>query len=130
MRTIRLPRALAAVATLVAIAACSESLGPSPTRATPANITVAPRNATIRTGDVLALTAQVFDEFGDQMVGVTYTWSSSDESVATVSPSGTVYGQGEGRAAITARAHGKAQSSSVQVVRGEGGKPQPSGPIL
>jgi hypothetical protein len=135
MLTTHLPRALAAVAALLAAAACADSLGPSPTGAREATITVVPSTATIGTGEVIALTAQVFDEFGDPMVGVKYTWSSSNESVATVSTSGTVYGQGEGRAAITARANGQAQSSSVHVVRREGGKPAPeprrkSGPIL
>ncbi len=88
-------------------------------------MTLVPRATTLGTGQVVALTAQVFDEFGDAMVGVEYTWSSSNESVAIVSTSGTVYGQGEGRAAITARARGQAQTSAVHVVPIEGGKPGP-----
>lgn len=95
-------------------------------------MTLAPRIATIGAGQVVALTAQVFDEFGDPMVGVKYTWTSSNESVATVSTSGTVYGQAEGRAAITASARGQAQTSSVHVLSRQEGKPAPAkpGPIL
>jgi len=133
MPTTHLPRALAVVAVLVAAAACSDNFSPSPTRPGVANMTLVPRTATIGTGQVVALTAQVLDEFGDRMAGVKYTWSSSNESVATVSTSGTVYGQAEGRAAITARAHGQAQTSSVHVLRRQGGKPAPEpkpGPIL
>ena len=134
MRTTRLPRALAAVAVLFTAAACSDSYSPSPTEPGVGHMTLAPRVATIHAGQVVALTAQVFDEFGEPMVGVKYTWISSNESVATVSVGGTVYGQGEGRAAITARAHGQVQTSSVLVLRREP-KPAPEpkrkqGPIL
>ena len=132
MLTTHLPRALAAMAILVAAAACSDNFSPSPSRPGVADMTLVPRSATIGTGQVVALTAQVFDEFGDPMVGVKYTWSSSNESVATVSASGTVYGQAEGRAAITASARGQAQTSSVHVLSREKGKPAPAkpGPIL
>ena len=135
MPTTHVPRALAAMVLLAAAAACSDSLGPSPSRPRGANMTLAPRIATIGTGQVVALTAQVFDEFGDPMVGVKYAWTSSNESVATVSTSGTVYGQAEGRAAITASAHGQIQTSSVLVLRRQEGKPTPEpkpkpGPML
>jgi len=132
MRTTRLPRALAAVAVLFTAAACSDSYSPSPTEPGVGHMTLVPRVATIHAGQVVALTAQVFDEFGERMVGVKYTWTSSNESVATVSPSGTVFGHGEGRAAIAASAHGQAQTSSVHVLRREP-KPAPEGkpgPIL
>lgn len=129
MRTTRLPRALATVAVLITAGACSDNFSPSPTRSGVADMTLVPRTATIRAGQVVALTAQVFDEFGEPIVGVKYTWTSSNESVATVSPSGTVLGHGEGRAAITASAQGQAQTSAVRVLRREP-KPAPPGPIL
>jgi hypothetical protein len=134
MRTTHLSHAMAAVAVLVTAGGCSDNFSPSPMRPGVADMTLVPRSATIRAGQVVALTAKVFDEFGEPMVGVKYTWTSSNESVATVSPGGTVFGQGEGRAAITARANGQAQTSSVQVLRREP-KPAPEpkgkpGPIL
>jgi hypothetical protein len=131
MHPTHLPRAMAAVAILVTAGACSDNFSPSPTRPGVADMTLVPRTATIHAGQVVALTAQVFDEFGERMVGVKYTWTSSNESVATVSLGGTVFGQGEGRAAITASAHGQAQTSSVHVLRREpkpAPKPRP-GPI-
>jgi hypothetical protein len=129
MRTIRPAPALVYLAILAATGACTESLGPGGQLAG-TTISVVPRTSTIAAGEVITLTAQVFDEFGDPMVGVKYTWASSNEAVATVSVSGTVYGRGEGRAAITATAGGQTQSSSVQVV-GRGRPPKSgSGPLL
>jgi uncharacterized protein YjdB len=129
MRTTHLPRALATVAVLITAGACSDNFSPSPTRSGVADMTLVPRTATIRAGQVVALTAQVFDEFGEPIVGAKYTWTSSDESVATVSSGGTVFGHGEGRAAITASAQGQAQTSAVRVLRREP-KLAPPGPIL
>jgi len=126
MRTTRLPRTLAALAVLFTAAACSDSYSPSPTEPGAGHMTLVPRLATIHAGQVVALTAQVFDEFGEPMVGVKYTWTSSNESVATVSAGGTVFGHGEGRAAITASAHGQAQTSAVHVLHREP-KPAPEG---
>jgi uncharacterized protein YjdB len=124
MRTTHVPRALAAAVVLFTAAACSDSYSPSPTEPGVGQMTLVPRLATIQAGQVVALTAQVFDEFGEPMVGVKYTWTSSNESVATVSVGGTVFGQREGRAAITARANGQVQTSSVLVLRREA-KPAP-----
>ncbi len=128
MRTIRPARALACLAILAATGACTESLGPGPQSAT-TTMKVIPRSSTIPAGGVVTLTAQVFDEFGDPMVGVKYTWTSSNEAVATVSVGGTVFGRGEGRAAITATGGGKSQSSSVQVLGRERPPKSGSGPV-
>ena len=119
MRAIRSATALVSLAIIAATAACTENTGPGPQTGGSTTLRVAPRTSTIVAGEVVTLTAQVFDEFGDPMAGVKYTWTSSDESVATVSVSGTVLGRGEGRAAITATGAGKAQTSSVQVLRGD-----------
>jgi Big-like domain-containing protein len=131
MPTMHFPRALAAVAVVVVAAACADSFSPSP-RPGGSSMTLVPRATSLGTGEAVVLSAQVFDELGEPMVGIQYIWSSSNESVATVSSSGTVYGLAEGRASITARAHGQAQTSSVRVLRREGGmppKPKP-GPNL
>src|SRR4026209_2377829 len=111
MRTIRSATALVSLAIIAATAACTENTGPGPQTGGSTTLRVVPRTSTIVAGEVVTLTAQVFDEFGDPMAGVKYIWTSSDESVATVSVSGTVLGRGEGRAAITATGAGKAQTS-------------------
>jgi hypothetical protein len=132
MPTIHFPRALAALAAL-AVAACADSLSPSSARPGVASMTLVPRATILGAGQSVALSAQVFDELGEPMVGVQYIWSSSNESVATVSTHGTVFGHLEGRAVITARAHGQARTSSVHVFRHDTGarppKPKP-GPML
>ena len=124
MRTAASARVLSALVILTAAGGCSsESLGPATSGI--GSMTVIPSSATIGQGQVVQLTARLVDEFGDPLQA-TVSWSSSNPSVATVSVGGTVYGQGEGRAAITASAHGRAQTAAVQVLRdGSGGKPKP-----
>ncbi len=43
-----------------------------------------------------------FDQAGAQLVGVTFQWSSSDKTIATVSSTGVVTGVAVGSARITA----------------------------
>lgn len=109
---------------LVVTGACtSESLGPATAGA--GSMTVIPSTATIGQGQAVQLTARLVDEFGDPL-NAKVSWSSSNPSVATVSVSGTVMGRGEGRAAVTASAGGRAQSAAVHVIPEEsGGKPRP-----
>lgn len=115
---------VAALIVLASVGACSsDSLGPATSGI--GSMTVIPSVATIGEGQAIQLTARLVDEFGDPLQA-TLVWSSSNPSVATVSVGGTVFGQGEGRAAITASAHGRAQSATVEVLRDEsGGKPRP-----
>jgi uncharacterized protein YjdB len=124
MRSIHSARALSAIIILATAGACSsESLGPATSGST--TMTVAPSLATIGEGQAMQLTAQLVDEFGDPL-DATFAWSSSNPDVATVSVGGTVFGRREGRAAIIASAHGRAQTAAVQVLRdASGGKPRP-----
>lgn len=78
----------------------------------------------LQVGSTLELTAQAFDEsdadMGVAIPGVAFTWSSSDEDVATVeadeddSSMATVTAQGPGTAKITASAQGE-DSNEVSV---------------
>lgn len=60
--------------------------------------------ATMVTGDTLRLTAEVTDSGGSVVSGVEISWSSSDESVATVDGEGSVLAVGEGTVEVTATA--------------------------
>ncbi len=124
MRTAHSARVLSALLFLASAAACgSESIGPATSGI--GSMTVIPSTATIGEGQAVQLTARLVDEFGDPLQA-TVSWSSSNASVATVSVGGTVFGRRVGRAAITASAHGRAQTASVQVLQDEsGGKPRP-----
>ena len=126
MRNIRSARALLALVLLASAGACGgESLGPAASGSR--TVSVVPSLATIGEGQAVQLTAKVVDEFGDPLEAV-FAWSSSNPDVATVSVGGTVFGRREGRAAIIASAHGRAQTAAVVVLRKEQeseGKPRP-----
>jgi len=125
MRTAHSTRVLSALVILASAGACSsESIG-GPATSGLGSMTVIPSQATIGEGQAVQLTARLVDEFGDPLLAKV-SWSSSNPSVATVSVGGTVFGRREGRAAITASAHGRAQSAAVLVLPDEsGGKPRP-----
>ena len=69
---------------------------------TAGSIVVSPAADTISLGDTLRLVAKAWDENRHPVTGAAFTWSSSDESVATVDAAGLVRGVAEGRAMIKA----------------------------
>lgn len=56
-------------------------------------------------GETALFSATALEDFGDPIPGVGFTWSSSDESVATVNANGLVSATGEGVADIMATAN-------------------------
>lgn len=78
-------------------------------------VTVTPRTATVAVGESVVLTGAASD-------GSALTWTSSDESVATVSANGVVTGVSAGTATITA-ASGDIKGTCVVTVTG--GSPEP-----
>ena len=64
----------------------------------------------------MRLTAEAFDANGHPVEAVTFTWSSSDESVATVDANGLVTAVGNGGVEITAEA-GTVDGSTMATVR-------------
>ncbi len=70
-----------------------------------ASVEVSPPSETIGLGSTLQLMAEGFDENGDAVAGVAFSWESSDVAVATVdNRSGLVTGVTVGVATITASA--------------------------
>jgi uncharacterized protein YjdB len=63
-----------------------------------------------------ALDAEARDEAGNDLPDRSVTWSSTDESVARVSSNGTVTGEAEGEATITATSEGVSGTAEVTVV--------------
>jgi len=112
---------------LAAAAACTEPFSPPPnTPSEPTDgsgLSVVPSSATIVAGQVVKLQASMRDEFGDDLIGVTVQWSSSNSAVASVAATGEVLGQAQGTATITADAGGKRQTSAIHVVGQRGKKP-------
>ncbi len=102
-----------ATAILIAVQACSDSVP------IPFSVDVFPATSTIDVGATVSLNATVRDEDGVVLEASGLGWSSSDESVATVSVSGLVTGVAPGTVTITAQA-GLAASgtASVRVLAG------------
>lgn len=65
------------------------------------SIELAPEEATLQVNQTLMVDAQLVSEDGSE-VDTTFSWSSSNQAVATVSDSGLVTAQSEGNAEITA----------------------------
>jgi len=80
-----------------------------------ASVTVSPASGSVPVGSTLQLTATPKDASGNALTGRTITWSSSDNSVATVSSSGLVSGVVAGSATITATSEGQSGPSAITV---------------
>lgn len=80
-----------------------------------ASITLSSSSESISAGDTLNLTATTSGGSGD------VTWSSSNESVATVTSSGVITGVAAGNAIITARYSGASDTCLVTVTSSSGG---------
>ena len=82
-----------------------------------ATVTVTPANpALTAVGGTQQLTATARDASSNIVSGATFTWASSDASVATVSSTGLVTAVGSGTATITATAPGGAGGSTTVTV--------------
>lgn len=61
------------------------------------------------------MSATTYNQFGNEVTGATYTWSSSNPSVATVSATGEVTGISSGQTTITATSGSRTGSAEVNV---------------
>ena len=82
-------------------------------------IEISPSNATIDEGDTQRFTATARTSGGEVINGVDFTWTSSNESVATISSSGVATGVRAGtsptQVTITANADGKSDTATLTV---------------
>ncbi len=86
-----------------------------------ATVVVTPSSASIAVGATQQFSAQGYDAGGNP-VSTTFTWSSSNTTVATVSSSGLAAGKVAGSATITATsANGKTGTAALTVTSGGGG---------
>jgi DNA/RNA endonuclease G (NUC1) len=96
--------------------ACNDNTGEPPPVAEIDSVAVAPITATIIVGATQSFTATAYDSEGQLITGATFTWSSSDESVATVNGNGLATGVAPGDADITATSgNGKSATASLHV---------------
>ena len=80
-----------------------------------ASVEVSPSAETIGLGSTLQLTAEAFDENGEAVAGVEFSWESSDAAVAAVDAGGLVTGVAVGVATITASAGSGQGTAKVTV---------------
>lgn len=108
--------ALAACATL-ALACGGDNAGPEED-APIATIELSVEADTLEATTQVQLTATARDAGGNVLTGRTFTWSSGDESVATVDNTGLVTGVGNGDATVRATAEGVSDGAEMTVYVG------------
>ena len=99
---------------LVLLSACttSDSIGPN---ATVASVSVSAPALTIDVGLTVQFTATPMSANGSVVSGLTATWTSSDEDVATISPGGMASALTVGTTAITASVNGVTDTAVLTV---------------
>ena len=85
--------------------------------ATVASVVVTPVNATlVSLGETVQLTASARDASGNTISGKTFTWSSSDQTIATVNSTGLVTAVANGAATITATTDGVSGTATIDAM--------------
>ena len=101
------------------VSACGgkETTGPTPPPAV-ASVVITPSTATlVSLGETVQLSASARDASGNAISGKTFSWSSSDEEVATVASTGLATAVCDGAATITATTDGVSGSAPLTVVQ-------------
>ena len=113
--SIILAMALGGIAVLVLSCGDGE-VEPQPDPPRPTTVTVTPANAELAAlGAAVRFSAEVRDQYGEVMTGVSVAWASSDAAVATVDASGLATAAGNGNATITATAGSASGTAAVTV---------------
>lgn len=114
------------VAAVASILACqSDATGPRSPAEAPLALSVAPALATMGRGKELRLTASVHQPNGTSTTPAGVTWSSADETIASVGADGVVRSLKAGRVQIVAEWQASRGSSSIVVQSPVGDKPLP-----
>jgi uncharacterized protein YjdB len=82
-----------------------------------ATVIVTPSPVSVRVGNSVQLTATAFDAFGNWITGRSFTWTTSNGAVATVSSTGLVTTKRTGTVIITATMDAKSGASNVTVTQ-------------
>ena len=98
---------------------------PPPPEPVVAGVTVSPPEETIEVGGTKQFAAKASTADGMEIPDVEFTWSSSDEMVATVDSDGLATGVGAGEAMITAKAGSISGTATLTVA-----EPPPPEPVV
>ncbi len=85
------------------------------TQASVASVSITPVSLSMSVGQSTPLAAVAIDSAGNVVTGRPTTWSSSNQSIATVSPAGVVTAVATGSVQITATVDSKSATASVAV---------------
>ncbi|HEX6252128.1 MAG TPA: Ig-like domain-containing protein [Gemmatimonadaceae bacterium] len=82
-----------------------------------ATVRITPSSTSVPAGAKVSLSAEATDAAGNPISGLTFSWASSNPSVASVDGSGEVNAKREGTVTITATAAGITGSATVTITR-------------
>ena len=112
------------VSTFATIHVVIEGTVPPPPLPTAARIEISPPSATLtEMGETLQLTATVYDNNDEVLVGAAVSWTSSNPSIATVDGGGLVTAASNGYTQITVRSGAVSASVSITVSAPEANRP-------
>lgn len=83
------------------------------------SIEVAPVPDALVAGQLREMVARGFDQFGLEMLGIEFTWQSSDACIVSVDAGGTAKAHSPGSALVTASSGGVSGSTTVEVAGGD-----------
>jgi hypothetical protein len=106
---------LLALTLAMAMAACSDDAGPRATAG--ATVTIAPVADSVFEGDVVRLTAKVFDESGAEIPAASVAWTVNDTTLARVGDAGSFSLLRPGTVRITARSGASAGNYDLVIGR-------------
>ena len=112
----RTPLRVAQIAAITLLYACGDSSGDGGTGAViVANVGVTPESAQVFPGETVQFTASAQDGNGSAISGRTFTWTSSNDGVATVTSAGLATAVAGGSVTITATLEGVTGSAALTV---------------
>ena len=87
----------------------------TPTDPVLTTVEIAPTTATLEVDETVTFTATMLDQFGNTMTGIPVAWTSSDETVGTITGSGTFTALAAGTVTVTATAGEVSGTAAVTV---------------
>lgn len=93
---------------------------------TVARIEISPPEVTVKPGETLQMKALALDSRGNIVIGVDFTWTTSDESIARIDAHGLLTGVAEGTVTISAIGDGKTGSTTAVVLPADSSGERPN----
>ena len=97
----------------IALMSCGGADGTGPL--SPAMVTIQPDSFNLTVGSARQLAATVHDRKGVLLTGHAITWSTANDAIASVSPTGFVTARAPGRAVISATSEGRIGDAVVRI---------------